>query len=165
MSPRKAALPVVASKLPAMAEDELEDASQEDLRAEAFLLASTGHTQAQIADRLHRSRATVQKYLRQEAQARRTRAQNVNEELERIAGVYEGVALEAWSAYRGLRGSTSLAGSNYLRLVLDATEKLARLRGVEADSGRGATGKAEIIVRIGGETDTPGRIEIGARAS
>lgn len=138
----------------------------EDRRAEAFLLYAAGWTQKAIAERFGVSAMTISKDLGKEARARRSRAQNVEFELERICGVVEHVMVKALDRHNEAADAKiqSLAGSNYLRLVLDAAAKLAQLRGLESDrpAPRG-DGKSRVVVTIGGSREEP-QIAVGVES-
>lgn len=157
-----------------MTEEEIDFATLEDKHAECWLLAATGVRQLELAERYGVSRATIQNWLKKANLEYRTRAANVDEERERIAGTVEAVLADAYSAHRAaLRskgGAASLAGSNYLRLVLDAARDLAHIRGIEPSRAPDAGGKGvtEVVVRMGGTAGggrTMPTLEVGVRQS
>lgn len=150
--------------------EEWRDATPEERRIEAWRLRARGRTISSIGRDLGVSRTSIQGYLDLEAKKRLSRMANADIELERIAGVVEGVMEESFRRHEQAfdKGESSLAASNYLRLVLDSARELARLRGLDALLiRRGDTGptKAEIVVRIGGAKDFEQVIEVGARVT
>ncbi len=92
-------LPRVKSELEPLTEDDLEDIDVQTRRAEEFLLYSTGWTQVRIARHFGLAQSTVQNDLRIEMRRRRTRGENIDDEIERIAGVYENVMAKAWARH------------------------------------------------------------------
>lgn len=158
---------VVSTYLETSPPDELSDITLEERRAETFLLYTTGWQQAQIARRFGISQATVSKDIAIELRRRRTRAENIEDEIERIAGVYEGVMSKAWSRHNEAAEAspTSVAGTNYLRLVMDAAEKVAQIRGIDAGSGtkKQDKGQTRVVVRIGGSSESP-QIDVGVES-
>lgn len=161
ISPSTALVPMTA--------EELEFATDEDNHAECWLLAATGVRQLELAERYGVSRATIQNWLKKANAEYRTRAANIDEERERIAGTVEAVLRDAYAAHKAAPGN-SLAGSNYLRLVLDAARDLAHIRGIEPSRAPEGNGKGvtEVVVRMGG-TAGGGRgmptLEVGVRNS
>lgn len=154
---------VVPSSLPRLTEDELESLTTEERRAETFLLYSTGWTQVRIAKYFGVAQATVAKDLKIEFQRRHTRAENIDQELERIAGVMEHVIDKAWRRHDEAFevNPNGVAASNYLKLVLDAAEKYAHLRGLDIPmANERQKGKTRVIVQIGGTHEQP-QIAIG----
>ncbi len=135
------------------------DPTTEERRAEAFLLACAGWSQARIARKFGIAQSTVSHDLRLEAQRRRSRAENVEYEIERMAGVMESVIDKAWRRHDEAfaHNPNGVAASNYLKLVLEAAEKYARLRGLDtATSSSGQrSGPTRVVVRIGGSKEQP----------
>lgn len=135
------------------------DPSVDERRAEEFLLACAGWTQARIARKFGITQSTVSHDLRVEAQRRRTRAENVEYEIERIAGVMESVIDKAWRRHDEAfeHNPNGVAASNYLKLVLEAAEKYAHLRGLDVPTtGSGQrSGPTRVVVRIGGSKEQP----------
>ena len=154
--------------LPATPTTALEPYESEDLaerRAYAWLQCTQGYTQTAVAEALGVSRQTIHKYINAEAEIRVSRLENSEAELEKLIGQIEAIASRAWSAHRGAP-SNSLAGSNYLRLVLDAAREIARLRGFDAlvaRRGDSSPTRAQVVVRIGGTKDFENAITIGAQ--
>ncbi len=138
--------------LSALPEDE--SLATEDRRAETFLLYSTGWRQASIARRFGVSQATTSKDLKIEFARRHERSKNIEDELERVCGVVENVMSKAWERHNSAfeEKPHSVAASNYLKLVLEAAEKLAHLRGLDAPRapGNATHGPTRVIVQIGG---------------
>ena len=157
----------VPVQLPPPTAEELEQMTIDERRAETFLLYSTGWEQTRIARRFNVSQTTVSKDIAIEIRKRRARAENIDEEIERVAGVYENVMTRAWNRHNEAAdvNITSVAGTNYLRLVLDAAEKYAQLRGLDASSGVRKTEKSQtrVVVRIGGSSESP-QIDVGVES-
>lgn len=154
----------VASNIGYLSAEERADISTEDRRAEAFLLDSMGWTQTRISQYFGVTQATISKDLGIERQRRHTRAQNVEEEIGRVAGVIERVIEKAWARHDQAFAvnPNGVAASNYLKLVLDGAEKYAHILGLDVPvKGQGAAkGPTRVIVRIGGSGETPA-IDVG----
>ncbi len=156
----KSALRPVVDISPPEPEETVELATR---RAEAFLLYSIGWKQAQIAERFGVTQATISNDIRAERKNRLSRRDNVEEETERVAGVYEHVMAKAWERHEESANANinSVAGTNYLRIVLDAAEKYAMLRGLDGVKEKSREkGPTRVIVRIGGAEKTP-QIDVG----
>lgn len=149
----------VASNIALLSEDEIASLSTEERRAETFLLYSLGWTQVRISRYFGVAQATVAKDLKLEAQRRHSRAENLEDELERVAGVMERVIEKAWARHDEafFHNPNGVAASNYLKLVLDAAEKYAHIRGIDipVSKGGGAKGPTRVIVKIGGDALRP----------
>ncbi len=147
------------SELPALTSSELESLSVDDRRAETFLLYSTGWTQAKLARHFGLSQGTISSDLKIEMQRRRSRAANIDDEIERIAGVIENVMTKAWQRHNESAESNinSVAATNYLKLVMEAAEKYAHLRGFDLPraTSNAPQGKTRVVVQIGGSLDRP----------
>lgn len=135
----------------------------DERRAEAWALVCRGWSKTAIGERYGVSRQAVAKWLRKEAQRRRSLVATIDEEAERLVGQLEAVVAEAWAAHRALGdGSKAVVGPQYLRLVRDAVGDIARLRGIERPGdAAGARRQVEVVVKIGG-SDGPA---VGVRAS
>ncbi len=130
----------------------------DERRAEVFLLYSTGWSQARLARRFGVAQSTISKDIGIEMRARRSRAENVEEEIERIAGVVEGVMVRAWERHNEAADNniSSVAGANYLKIVLDAAERYAALRGFDSlHETKAKNSQTRVIVQIGGTNSTP----------
>jgi predicted transcriptional regulator len=160
------AVPSVGSHIATISDEELQTMTTDDRRAETFLLYSTGWNQAKIARHFGVSQQTVSHDLNIEMRRRRTRAENVEDEIERIAGVVENVMVKAWERHNESAESNinSVAATNYLKIVLEAADRYAVLRGFDAAKSAGpkTDGKTQVIVRIGGQGDQPA-IEVGVQ--
>lgn len=158
-------LPVVASQLPVLSEDELAALEPDERHAEAWYLSRSGWSQAAISTRMGVSRKTVQNWLALEMKQRLSRREQVDEELEHIAGTYEAVIARAWEAHRisATSSPNSLAGSNYLRLVVDAAAALAHIKGIDGPAAKQGDGKMRVVVRIGGADGST--VELGAEST
>lgn len=154
----------VTPQIPLLSEAERAELTTEERRAESFLLHSLGWTQARIARFFGVTQATVSKDLSIEAQRRHTRAENLEEELERVAGVYERVMEKAWARHDAafFANPNGVAATNYLKLVMDAAEKYAHIRGLDAPkaAGNANKGPTRVVVQIGGQGDRPA-IQVG----
>jgi len=162
--PRKIA--AERAQLVPLAQDKLAELGPEDKRAEAWYLSVTGRTQLEIAAHFGVAPGTIQRWLKQAALERRQRAENVDEEAERIIGTIEAVATEAWKRHEA-SDVDGLSGPNYLRLVLDSMKEIARLRGIDqAISTGGSAGTTTLRVRIGGRdiSGTP-VIDVGVQTT
>ncbi len=146
-------------RLPKMTPEERAEQNIDERRAEAFLLFSMGWTQTKIARQIGVSQATVARDLDIEVRRRHSRAQLVEDEIERVAGIVEAVITKAWQRHNEAADNNinSVAGSNYLKLVLDGAEKYAQIRGIESVRSRpeGPKGQTRVIVQIGGQGGTP----------
>lgn len=167
MTSRASKALAVPVHLPAPTPEELEEITLDERRAETLLLYLTGWDQARIARRFGVSPATVSKDIAIELRKRRSRAENIEDEIERVAGIMENVMAKAWARHNEAAdvSVTSVAGTNYLRLVLDAAEKYAQLRGLDSSAGTRAVekGKTRVVVRIGGSNEQP-QIDVGVES-
>jgi len=154
----------VRPQLTALTADEIEDLSTDDRRAEVFFLHSTGWTQAKLARHFGVVQATISKDLKIEYQRRHTRAENIEEELERIAGVIENVMVKAWDRHNEAfeHNPNGVAASNYLKLVMEAAERYAHIRGLDMPrlGSNSPKGQTRVIVQIGGSAEQPA-IQVG----
>lgn len=157
----------VTSTLPALTDDEKGDLTAQDRRAEEFLMYATGWTQTAIAKYFGVAVSTVNKDLKIESRRRADRMANIDEEIERIAGVMEGVISTAWRRHNEAAENNinSVAGSNYLKIVLEAAEKYAHLRGFDIPKVASVPngGKTRVIVQIGGSGEQP-QIAVGVES-
>ena len=158
--------PKAKSRLEPLDAQEIESVATSDRRAETFLLYSTGWKQSEIARYFHVSQSTVSSDLKFEFSRRRARAQNIEDEIERIVGVVEGVITSAWKRHNAAADAApgSVAGASYLKIVLEAAEKLAQLRGIDGPKAATvAKGQTRVIVQIGGTPEQPA-IQVGVEA-
>ena len=150
---------LIATEIPKLSPDEIDTLSTDERRAETFLLYSTGWTQAQIARKMGVAQSTVSTDIKIEMQRRRTRGQNIEDEIERIAGVVENVMTKAWVRHNEAAESNinSVAATNYLKIVLEAADRYAHIRGFDAvrPGGNTPAGKTRVIVQIGGSRESP----------
>jgi len=157
----------VASNIGLLSEEERANLGTEDRRAETFLLHSMGWTQTRIAQYFGVTQTTVSKDLDIERQRRHTRAENVEQELERVAGVIERVIEKAWARHDEAFSvnPNGVAASNYLKLVLDGAERYAHIRGLDVPvkGKKTGDGKTRVILQIGATATTP-PINIGVEA-
>lgn len=157
----------VSSNLGLLSEEERAEIGTEDRRAEVFLLHSLGWTQTRIAQYFGVTQTTISKDLGIEAQRRHTRAENVEQELERVAGVMERIIEKAWARHDEafMVNPNGVAASNYLKLVLEAAEKYAHIRGLDVPvkGKKTGDGKTRVILQIGATATTP-PINIGVEA-
>lgn len=151
-------------ELPELTEEELND--PEIRSAEAWRLVARGWSQADVARKFGISRQAVNQSITREARRHLSRQAQSEAELEKIIAVLEAVVSESWNKHEisFAKNPSSLAGSNYLRLVLDAAREIARLRGFDAlagsSSGGGKVGKVEVVVKIGGPRDFESVIDV-----
>lgn len=154
----------VPSKIGQLSAEERKNLPTEDRRAEVFLLHSMGWTQTRMSEHFGVTQATISKDLGIEQRRRHDRAQNVEEEIGRIAGVMERVVEKAWDAHHEAFAvnPNGVAASNYLKLVVDAAESFAHILGLDipVKKGKSGDGKTRVIVRIGGQGDQPA-IDVG----
>jgi len=163
---RSALEKAVRTKLEPVTEKELAELALAERRAEVFLLCSTGVKQSDIARRMGVSQATVSYDYNQEIKRRRSRGGQIEDELERIAGMVEAVAVTAWKRHQEAvdQNPGSVAGATYLKLVLESAEQYARLRGLDGPHGTSAPkGHARVVVQIGGTNEQPA-ISVGLEA-
>ena len=149
-----------------LSSEELADLDIEEKRMEAWHLSITGHSQAAISRQFGVNRITVARWLDIVGIERRSRAENIERETERIIGTLEAVAGESWRRSR-LAGENSMAGPSHLKNVIEAAKEIARLRGIEPTKrSEGTTRTTEVIVRIGGRAgEDPQFIDVGVRDS
>lgn len=160
-------VPVPKVLVPAATEEEIEDMSLDERRAEVFLLYATGLSQAAIARRYGLTQATISKDLAVETQRRRSRAENIEAEIERIAGVYERVMVKSWERHEEAANANinSVAGTTYLKTTMEAAEKYAQIRGLmDRDGTKKKDGPTRVVVRIGGSEVAP-QIDVGVESA
>lgn len=150
---------VVSSNIGMLSPEERESIGTEDRRAEVFLLHSMGWTQTRIAQYFGVTQATISKDLGIEQQRRHSRAQNIEQELGRIAGVIERVMEKAWARHDEAfaNNPNGVAASNYLKLVLDGAEKYAHILGLDVpvQKGNSPQGKTRVVIQLGGSGEKP----------
>jgi transposase-like protein len=133
-----------------MTEQERDESSQDDRRADAWHRYMTGTTMRSIAKDYDVSPQTISNWIKGYAMARRTRAENVEVETERIVGVLEEVIVEAWVSKQKLPAN-SMAGPSYLKTIVEAAQVVARLRGIDAPKDGAASGAraTQVVVNFG----------------
>ena len=142
---------------------ELEQLSDEEKRDEAWLLSVQGWSMAKIGRRFGVGPTSVGRWLDRVGQDRRSRAENIERETERIIGVLEAVAAKSWELADRDAGPGSMAPASHLKNVIESAKEIARLRGIEGtrrDSG--GIKVTEVIVNIGGAADRPPVIDVTA---
>lgn len=132
-------------------EESPEQATAAERRAEAWMMHATGSTMTAIGNALGVSRQRAGVIIKEENARRRGMVADIDAEAERLIGQLEAVATKAWESQRAA-GTQSMAGPQYLRVIVDAVKEIARFRGIEAPKGTPGTGnsRTEVIVRIGG---------------
>lgn len=154
--------------VPALSAEEIEELDQENKRLEAWYLSATGASQAAIARVFGVTPSTVGRWLDKVGAERRSRAENIERETERILGMLEAAAADSYAAFRQVRESApaSMAGPSHMKNFLEAVKEMARLRGIEPTTNAGAAGPkvTQVVVRIGGVPpgSTTPAIDVGA---
>jgi len=144
------AKPVPTSALEPMADDELADATDDDRKAEAWLLVSTGTSQRQVAERFQVSPTTIRKWTESYARARLSRPELVEIERERMIGQMEAVASKAWEGFNGVLPN-SMTAPSYLKTIIEAAGVIIKLRGLDVPAERNTGGReTRVIVSFGG---------------
>ena len=150
------AKPRPTTALEPMTDDELPDATDDDRKAEAWLLVSTGTSQRQVAERLGLSTTTIRKWTDSYARARLSRADLVDIERERMIGQMEAVAGKAWEGFGSVLPN-SMTAPSYLKTIIEAAQVIIKLRGLDVPAERQGGGReTKIVVSFGG---TPVRRE------
>ena len=140
--------PVTA--LEPMADDELPDATDDDRKAEAWLLVSTGTSQRQVAERFGVSSTTIRKWTESYARARLSRPELVEIERERMIGQMEAVAQKAWGGFENV-APNSMTAPSYLKTIIEAAQVIIKLRGLDVAPERAQGGReTRVIVSFGG---------------
>jgi len=138
------------SALAPIPDDELPDATDDDRKAEAWLMVSTGSSQAAAARHFNVSGPTVRKWIDQFAKARMSRPELVEIERERMIGQMESVANAAWKGFQGVDGN-AMVGPSYLKTVIEAAQVIVKLRGLDIAPERASGGReTRVIVSFGG---------------
>lgn len=144
------ARPRPTSALEPMADDELPDATDDDRKAEAWLLVSTGTSQRQVAERFQVSPSTIRKWTDSYAKARMSRPELVEIEREKMIGQMEAVAHKAWQSLNEV-APNSMTGPSYLKTVIEAAQVIIKLRGLDVPAERTTGGReTRVIVSFGG---------------
>ena len=144
---------------------ELEQLSDEEKRDEAWLLSVQGWSMAKIGRRFGVGPTSVGRWLDRVGQDRRSRAENIERETERIIAMHEAVAAKSWELADAAaeHSPTNMAAPSHLKNVIESAKEIARLRGIEGtrrDSG--GIKVTEVIVNIGGAADRPPVIDVVA---
>jgi transposase-like protein len=133
-----------------LTEAEIEQADADDRHAEAWYLCNTGWSQRKVAERFGVTPTTIRNWLDRYAKERRTRAEDVEYETERLIGQMEAVASKAWESH-GRLPDNSMAGPSYLKTVIEAVQVIARLRGIDGlKKEASGTRSTTVVVRFGG---------------
>jgi hypothetical protein len=153
--------------VPRLSDEEMAELDEQERRLEAWHLSITGHSQRAIGKMFGVGPTTIGRWLDQVGVDRRTRAENIELETERIIGTLEAVAMKSWQVAEELSGSdkvNSMAIPSHLKNVIEAAREIARLRGIEPTRRSEQPGfkATEVIVRIGGTRDSP-PIDVTAR--
>ena len=145
-----AAKPKPTSSLAPMAEVELPDATDDDRKAEAWLLVSTGTSRREVAKRFGVASTTIRNWTESYARARLSRPELVEIERERMIGQMEAVADKAWAGFNGVDGN-AMVGPSYLKTIIEAAQVIIKLRGLDVPAERTGGGReTKVIVSFGG---------------
>lgn len=156
-------MPAKKPELVPLSPDVLEALQHEEKQLEAWHLSITGHSQAEIGRRFGVAASTVGRWLDQVGIERRSRAENIDRETERIIGMLEAAAGESWQRAQRA-GDSSMAGPSHMKNFIESAKEIARLRGIEPTRGgkEGGAGRVEVVVNIGGGRTPVVALEDGA---
>ena len=130
--------------------EELEVASVDERRAEAWYLVMTGRTMKSVAEQFGVSPTTIRNWIDAVARQRRSRTEEMDLEVERLVGQCEAVAIKAWENLNAV-APNSMTGPSYLKTVLESVQTIARLRGLDgAKKDPTSTKSTTVVVRFGG---------------
>lgn len=148
-----------STELVPLTDEEIAELDVEEKRLEAWHLSTAEHfSMAKIARRFGVGPSTIGRWLDEVAKDRRSRAENIERETERLIAMHEAVAAKSWelAVTSSEMSPTTMAAPSHLKNVTEAAKEIARLRGIEGtrreSGGRTVT---EVIVHIGGVASRP----------
>lgn len=151
--------------VPALSQEELDDLDSEAKRLEAWHLHITGHSLSAIGRMFDVGPTTIGRWIDKVGVERRSRAENIELETERIIALLETAAMDSYKAFGQVMSfnEQSMAAPSHMKNVMEAAIQIARLRGIAPTVRESAGVKAtEVVVRIGGTRDSP-PIDVTAR--
>ena len=141
----------VVSTLEPLQEEALVAISHEDRRAEAYRLYLTGGmTLTKIGERFGVTRFAVSQWIAAERAERITRREQIDDDIEDMVEQCQSIIAECWKRLQNV-APHSMTGPTLLKTVLEATDRVVMLRGLDKEKIRagGRTGRTVINVSIG----------------
>lgn len=140
--------------VPTLTQEEIDELGTDEKRLEAWHMSVVlGHSQVAIGKVLGVGPTTVGRWLDVVGAERRSRAENIERETERIIGTLEAALVDSYDAFRDSRAHspTTMAAPSHMKNVMEAAKEIARLRGIEPTrKSSGGIHATEVIVNIGG---------------
>ena len=124
------------------------------------MLLTTGMSQRDVAKHFEVSTTTIRKWTDAWGRSRRSRADDIELEREKMIGQMEAVANRAWTGVNSV-AANSMTGPSYLKTIIEAAQVIIKLRGLDLPVTREGGGRqTTVVVRFGG-TAGGGKEQIG----